>query len=247
MNDFASNNDGGDGGGPAAPAQTDRQVEAGGGGDLYPQDGRSQLQGELNRLRGRLASPDVTEGERKQFRELSEFIHWNGPVPENMRSTPEVDPASTYDPMRETLAPVYEPAADINDFKPQVEREGVMTAADLQGLKEFALAAKLPPSIGGQILDRIIHHLQHEETGRLEPLDESGQSEYMEASMREFGGDETKLQQTALKARAYLERTMSPRDIKALDDSLFSTSVAWDPWVLSRLAGLFDARFGGGQ
>lgn len=197
---------------------------------------------EFGRLREKLVAGTATTAEHRYFRELNDFLHFGGKVPEAMRPQPTSDPSAPYDSGRAALAPLYEAAYEAADYRPKAEAQRAVPAEALDELKGLAFAMRLPAHTGNQVIDRICHHLQHEGTGRLQSLGHAEQAAYYEAALDSFDGDAEKLHTTARKARAYLQNTLSPALFRQLDGSLMETSVAWDPLILIKLAGLFDAR-----
>ena len=200
---------------------------------------REQATAEYHRLRDKAVGKTATASDLQAYKQYGDFLFDGGKLPEAMRPAPmSLDPNEGHDGLEKQAASLYEPAFDKSDYKSEAETAKTVPPEAIDAFKDFAHKLQLPPHLGGQVVDRLAHHIEH---GPVEPLDDDAQQVYWTEALRYFGGDQKKMERTMIKAEEYVARTL-PRDQATFVLQLFDSSLGFDPWLMTHLATAFDAK-----
>ncbi len=202
-----------------------------------------QAQAQFSEIKGRMAEGTATLADKRQFKELRAYIYFNGQTPEHMRSkTMTLDPNSPYSSEESALAPMYEPAADASEYKlnPSMVVPETMDSGHIESIKQLCLDAKLPRDVGSMVLNRFVHHANWQADEPF-PMDDEGKKELHDTASYFFKGEE-KFKEAAYKAENYLKSVLSTAAFADAEQHIFTTSLAYDPVILQKLAALHDAR-----
>ena len=232
-----------------APAQvTGDAIQAGTGDSDSAQSAERQ---EFHTLREKMVGKDYIPNiqDKQRFNQLNEKLHFGAPKPGTETEGMALDPNTPRDAlstMRPQAEAHYTPAESPNDYKVKGLVPESITPEIMQDLKQAGFNMKLSPEVGSELMGRVFHHInaQVAEGGpsELTILEGSDQKIYGNELLRGYGGDMGKTVDAVFKAEYYLRNTLSAEDFSLIEQSVFGTSLNYDPVILNRFAALFDAR-----
>jgi len=232
--------------GTPAPGTGDA-IQAGTGDSGSAQSAERQ---EFHTLREKMVGKDYIPNiqDKQRFTQLNEKLHFGGKDTTDKQSTgdpnaPHTEPSAFKSEVSRHFAPAQSP----EDYTLDGDLPAWASVEQLQHAKELLHTLQLPAQAGTEILGRVMHHLQSQvdATGApsLDRLDEAGVMGYVKLAVaKDFGGSLANFWEAAKKAEYYLHTTLSPEQYSTIQDSYWSTSLETDPFIIKRLANLFDSK-----
>ena len=205
---------------------------------------QSSPQEQFTAIKEKLATGEATPADQKQFRQLRDHLYFDGPLPDHMRTQSQQDGNAPHDTLG--TSELYERAQDPRDFKTPVNVPEGLAPGDVDGMKQLAYDLSLPKHIGDAFIERVVRHIgvNEQENGisQIDQLDDAGLEVYLEELLRCFGGDRDKATVAATKAENYFRQTLPQDQFNRLMDDIGYSTLVFDPFILTKLAALHDAR-----
>ena len=190
----------------------------------------------------------LTPMQKRQFRELNEFIHFDGKLPGHLVEMPQADGHLPYDSESKDLIGTYAPAQDISQIKQHFDNvPETYDANDINDLRQLAVELELPVATSNTLIQKILDHTSQYVENGYDDLPQFEDAEdldgVMSSTVNKLGGPE-KFQVMTTKMMSYLERTLPADQFNNVVNAYDNTSVALDANIILKLSSLYDARFG---
>ena len=211
-------------------------------------DNMEQAKVDLAALKEHMVSNTATPTQKRQYRELTDFVHFKGKVPSHLVESQQAVGHLPYESETQDVISTYAPAQHVSEIKQYFDNvPESMDAGEVNGLRELAVTLELPAVAANTLIQNIIDHTSAYEAHGYDHIPQFENAEDLDSfkhkAIDQLGGQEN-FQAMGQKMLAYLEQTIPANLYQDIVNKYDNTSVALDANIILKLSSLYDARYG---